>query len=101
MLKFENVANVGDVIKAFDFQPMEGRDDSYLIGEVIEKGPMYMEMGEHAWGNKVHVCNGYKVLVKDSRSGSESYDINRMGTEIIVPFEMSITEFDNRVEVIA
>jgi hypothetical protein len=36
-------------------------------------------------------------LVKDSRSGSESYDINRMGTEIIVPFEMSITEFDTRV----
>ena len=98
MLKFENVANVGDVIKALDFQPMEGRDDSYLIGEVIEKGPMYAEV---ARGRKVHVCDGYKVLVKDSRSGSESHDINRIGTEMIVPFEMSIIEFDNRVEVIA
>ena len=97
MLKFENVANVGDVIKAFDFQPMEGRDDSYLIGRVIEKGRMYADID----GRQVYLCEGYKVFVKDSRSGSESYDIDRMGTEMMVPFEISMCEFDNRVEVIA
>lgn len=96
MLKFENAANVGDVIKAFDFQPMPGRDDSYLVGRVIEKGPMYVEMH----GRQVHMCDGYKVFVKDSNSGSDKYDMDRIGTEMIVPFEMSITDFDNRVEVI-
>ena len=96
MLKFENVANVGDVIKAFDFQPMEGRDDSYLIGSVLEKGPMYVEMN----GRQVHICNGYRVFVKDSCTASSGFDADRIGTEMIVPFEMGITEFDNRVEVI-
>ena len=94
MLKFENVANVGDVIKAFDFQPMEGRNDSYLVGRVIEKGEMFYDNG-------VPMCHGYKVYVTDSRSGSDRFDINRVGIEMIVPFEMSITEFDNRVEVVA
>ncbi len=96
MLKFENTANVGDIIKAFDFQPMPDRDDSYLIGRVIEKGPMYVEMN----GRQVYMCDGYKVFVKDSNSGSAGFDADRIGTEMMVPFEMSITEFDNRVEVI-
>jgi len=90
MLKFENVANVGDVIKALDFQPMEGRKDSYLTGRVIEKGEMFFDNG-------VYMCNGYKVYVTDSRSGSDRFDINRVGTEMIVPFEMSMVDFDGRV----
>lgn len=93
MLKFENVANVGDVIKAFDFEPMEGRNDMYIIGRVIEKGPMYADMD----GRQIYVCDGYKVFVKESHSGSENYDIDRMGTEMMVPFEMSMLDFDERV----
>jgi len=96
MLKFENTANVGDIIKAFDFQPMDDRDDSYLIGSVLEKGPMYVEMN----GRQVHLCNGYRVFVKDSCTASAGFDADRIGTEMIVPFETGITEFDNRVEVI-
>lgn len=94
MLKFENVANVGDVIKAFDFQPMEGRNDSYLVGRVIEKGEMFYDNG-------IPMCNGYKVYVTDSRSGSDRFDIDRVGIEMIVPFEMSITDFDGRVQLAA
>ena len=35
---FSNVANVGDVIKAYHFAPTPDREDSYLIGHVIKKG---------------------------------------------------------------
>jgi len=94
MLRFENVANVGDMIKALDFRPMEGRPDSYLVGRVIEKGEMFYDNG-------VPMCHGYKVYVTDSRSGSDRFDINRVGIEMIVPFEMSITEFDGRVQLVA
>mgnify|MGYP000263809389 FL=1 len=94
MLRFENVANVGDMIKALDFRPMDGRPDSYLVGRVIEKGEMFYDNG-------VPMCHGYKVYVTDSRSGSDRFDINRVGIEMIVPFEMSITEFDGRVQLVA
>lgn len=93
MLRFENVANVGDMIKALDFRPMEGRNDSYLVGRVIEKGEMFYDNG-------VPMCHGYKVYVTDSRSGSDRFDINRVGIEMIVPFEMSITDFDGRVQLV-
>ena len=36
MLKFENVATVGDYIRAYDFKPMRGRMDSYVEGVVLE-----------------------------------------------------------------
>ena len=37
-INHSNVANVGDVIKAYHFAPMPDRADSYLIGHVVEKG---------------------------------------------------------------
>lgn len=90
MLKFENVAKVGDLIKAFDFQPIEGRNDSYIIGEVVSKGSI-----DHLR------ADGYTVRVIMSNSGSEAFDAIRDGIEMFVPFEISLTEFDNRVELYA
>lgn len=95
MLKFENTAKIGDVIKAFDFQPMEGRPNSFIIGEVIDKGPIkHPEFG-------VTMFHGYTVRVIMSDSGSQNYDAKREGIEMYVPFEMDMTEFDNRVELYA
>jgi hypothetical protein len=96
MLKFESIANVGDKIKAFDFQPMPGRPDNYLVGRVIEKGQMFVE---HE-GRNVYLCDGYKVYVTDSSSGSDKFDMKRIGTEMIVPFEMSMMDFDDRISVV-
>ena len=45
MLKFEKTAEIGDLIKAYDFQPMSDRGDSYIVGKVTDKGMangMYM-----------------------------------------------------------
>jgi len=84
MLKFENVAEVGEVIKALDFRPMADRPDNYIVGRVIAKGDMGM-------------CEGYKVVVLNSETGCEEYDVKRIATEMIVPFEMSMLEHDTRV----
>lgn len=96
MLKFESIANVGDKIKAFDFQPIEGRKDQYLVGRVIEKGQMFVE---HE-GRNVYLCDGYKVFVIDSSTSSDKFDMKRIGTEMIIPFEMSMVDFDDRISVV-
>lgn len=93
MLKFENTASVGDTIRAYDFQPIPDRPNSSLIGRVLDKGKMVNDLGQY-------MCDGYKVLVSSSDSGSKSFDERRVGIEMIVPFEMSITDFDGRVEVL-
>ena len=97
MLKFEKLANVGDVIKAFDFKPMPDREDSYLIGRVVAKGPIYAKPFPEA-DREVHICDGYTVYVIDSRSGNAAYDMNRVATEVYVPFEVDFMEWDGRVE---
>ena len=98
MLKFENTANVGDVIKAFDFEPMPDRPDSYLIGRVIEKGPIYVPLEEG--GTPRYICDGYTVFVKESQTGSFEHDVSRVGVHAYVPFEMGFSDYDGRVEVI-
>ncbi|MCH2609824.1 MAG: hypothetical protein MK006_02020 [Pirellulales bacterium] len=37
-INFSATANVGDKIKAYHFAPSPDREDSYLIGHVINKG---------------------------------------------------------------
>jgi hypothetical protein len=79
MLKFENTAQVGDYIIAFDFQPMSDRPDSFVSGRVIDKG---MFGGVPA----------YKVSVYE-----DSVFTDNPRLEVIVPFELSFMEYDTRV----
>lgn len=79
MLKFESVAKVGDYIKAMDFMPREGVEDSFVIG---------------------------KILRKDSRGGFViecGFDTEgqRVGEEVFVPFQMSFMEWDDRVQYVS
>ena len=94
MLKFENTANIGDIIKAFDFKPMEGREDSFLAGRVVRKGSLYKEYE----GRKLYLCEGYEVEVLGG--DSESAPI-RKGTTALVPFEVDFMEYDERISVVA
>ena len=90
MLKFENTAEVGDLIRAYDFEPMPDRPDTYVTGWVKEKGAIFLPMDET--GIPRYVCDGYTILCQ--------YDTNenRTGETIYVPFEMGFTDFDGRVE---
>ena len=74
----------GDVIRAYDFKPMTGREDCFIEGEVIDAHST--EQGYQA----------YKIVVtKDSWSDSE--DKGRLGHVVFVPWTVSFNEFQGRV----
>ena len=74
--KFENTAEVGDVIRGYDFRG----HDSYIEGEVIEKG-------------MVHGYYAYSInIVKDTAGEG-----GRVGDVGYIPFE-STFDFDGRDE---
>jgi hypothetical protein len=78
MLKFEGLFEVGQKIRAYDYDPVyTGDDPMYLEGEVlgIDKVP-YL-----SYRVKVDTCTGY----------------GRQGKEIFVPMEISSHEFDGRI----
>jgi hypothetical protein len=84
MMKFEDTAEVGDLIKAFDFQPMSDREDSYIVGHVTDKG--LCENGYLAYTiNVIHRVIGGDI--DDSHPETHSY----------VPFEVFFMEYDERV----
>jgi hypothetical protein len=74
----------GDVIRAYDFKPMLGREDCFIEGEVIDAHST--EQGYQA----------YKIRVtRDSWSDSE--DKGRVGVEMFVPWRVSFSEFQGRI----
>jgi hypothetical protein len=74
----------GDVIRAYDFKPMTGREDCFVEGQVIDAHNT--EQGYQA----------YKIRVtRDSWSDAE--DAGRVGIEIFVPWRVSFSEFQGRV----
>ena len=85
MLKYENVAEVGDVVKAYDFEPMEGRPDRFLVGTVTAKGKTPLGFAR------------YTVTVTESPSPLS----NRVGEEMFVPFGIAFDDWDGRVSKVA
>ena len=88
MMKFEETAEVGDLIKAFDFQPRSDLEDSYIVGHVTDKG--MCENGYLAYTiNVIHRVIG--GVIDDSTSAKYSWDKG------YVPFEKFFMEYDERV----
>ena len=75
----------GDVIRAYDFKPMVGREDCYIEGEVIDAHNN--EMGFQAY--KIRVTNDSWIEGKD--------DKGRIGVEFFVPWRVSFMEFQGRI----
>ena len=84
MLKFEALAEIGDTIKAFDFEPMTDRPDRFVVGTVVAKG-----MTDY----------GYAAYTIDVTEDSV-YTDPRARTEVIVPFQVSFMEYDERVQLV-
>jgi len=74
-MSFEKVANIGDSIKALDFMPCEGRDDKYVVGEVVDK-----------------LENGFMILVTEDTLYPKG-----ARTKIYVPFDIGFTDYEGRV----
>lgn len=88
MLKFANVAKVGQIIRSYDFKPMYGRPDCFVEGRVL------------GFSNET----GYdsikiRVLVDefDGKRFEEMGRGSRVGEIIYVPLEVSFMEYDARV----
>jgi len=88
MLKFEGIAKVGDIIRAYDFRPMAGRDDAFIEGVVIDDNNN--EQGFKAFKVKVTADKFLKYETKATKN-------NRIGLDIFVPHETGFMEFDFRV----
>ena len=88
MLKFENVATVGDIIRAYDFKPCAGRDDAFIEG-VVENANC-TEPGFKCFKVTVTADKFLKFETKANKK-------NRVGQIMFVPFETSFMEFDFRV----
>lgn len=74
---------VGDLIKAFDFEPLKGRPDRYVVGTVAEVNRTGNEIAEYA--HYVIDC------VYDTTAA------NRIGERVYVPMEVFAFDYDNRV----
>jgi len=85
MLKYQNLAKVGDTIRAYDFM---GRKDAYIQGTVVDKGPVKNEDGAYM------LFDGYTIQIE--KDGAE---FGREGDIGYIPFETSM-DYDNRVELV-
>jgi hypothetical protein len=88
MLRYENAAQVGDTIRAYDFEPLEGRPECWIEGLVVEKGYLIPEGG-------VYPFKAYTIHVEHSSWP----DDDRIGARAYVPFELSM-DWGGRVQLI-
>ena len=84
MLKYENLAEVGDVIRGYDFR---GSKLAYLEGKVIAKGEIRDENGRYHF-------DGYTIKVE-----TDGAEFGREGEEAYIPFETGM-DYDGRVELV-
>lgn len=91
MLKFENTAKVGDIIKAYDFMPMTDRTDMFMSGKVIEKGMIKHPVYGH------NMYEGYTIEIM----GMGEENRYTKGEIAYVPFETDFMEYDERIQLVA
>jgi hypothetical protein len=89
-LKFEGTFKVGDVIRAYDFEPMDGRGDSFIIGRVLEEKAEGIEYSAYAVEVTMSVRGG-KVDDESKRLTANT------GAVTYVPHEISFDDHDNRI----
>ena len=88
MLKFQNIAKVGQTIRAYDFKPMKGRSDCFVEGTVLA----------------IDNSQGYKAFkirvtkdVFDGKEFTQSGYGGRVTKEVFVPMQVSFMEYDARI----
>lgn len=85
MLKFEGKFKVGDVIKAYDFEPLPDREDRYAVGTILHDSDTHLASG----------ARGYLIRCTEDTLFDGEY--TRVGDTVFVPFEVSLLEFDTRI----
>jgi hypothetical protein len=85
-LKYENTAQVGELIRAYDHQPIPGRTDRFVEGLILTKG------------RTKHGFDAFTILVMHDSTFTKP-DYNRINEHVYVPFESDM-DYDGRVTVI-
>ena len=86
MLKHESTAQVGDVIRSYDFRGMP----EHIEGEVVAKG--WIKHPVHGFD----MYKGYTIQIQKDTLGKGS----RVGDLGYVPFETDFMEYDGRIELV-
>ena len=86
-MKYENVAEIGQKIRAYDFEPIEGREDQYIEGVVLDKGWVAHPKTSQK------LFKGYTIEIQADCDN----DGDRIGDTGYVPFETTF-DFDGRVQ---
>ena len=84
MLKYENLAEVGAVIRGYDFR---GSKAAYIQGKVTAKG-------EVCDGEGRYIFLGYTIMVE-----KDTAEFGREGEVAYIPFQTT-NDYDGRVELI-
>jgi hypothetical protein len=84
MLKYQNLAGVGDRIRAYDFR---GGKDYYIEGVVVAKGAIRSPQGGYM------LYEGYTISIDVDTLGG------REGDAGYVPFETTL-DYDERIELV-
>lgn len=85
-LKFEHSVLIGDTIRAYDFEPLPGREDAFVEGIVQETSSEF----------------GFKAFVISCLTDSicpVGAHYSRVGKSVHVPMETSM-DYDARIKVI-
>ena len=80
---------VNDIIRAYDFKPMVGREDAYVEGKVLELNNT--ENGYQAY--KIRVTKD----VFDGKEFTERRNGCRVGEIVFVPWRVSFMEYQGRI----
>lgn len=86
MLKFENLAQVGDRIRAYDFM---GNKEAFIEGKVVAKGSITHPV------TGMYMYEAYSIEID-----VDGADFGREGDVGYVPFESGFMEYDDRVELV-
>lgn len=85
MLKYKNLANVGDRIRAYDFR---GNKEAFIEGVIVAKGAIKTPEGAYT------LYEGFTIEI--DKDGAEFGRVGDMG---YIPFETSF-DYDDRVELV-
>ena len=89
MLKFEKAANVGDIIRAYDFKPMAGRSDCFVEGKVVE-----LHDGAQTGYKAFKIECTADFFDGKYRKGVRS---SRIAKTVFVPMQVDFMEYDARI----
>lgn len=75
----------GDIIRAYDFKPMVGREDCFIEGQVLDTN------------NTENGYQAYKIRVVNDSWRADNNDQGRIGIEMFVPWRVDFNEFQGRI----